>query len=101
MKFQTTMCDIWLCVCATLMPTTIFMKILLLLYIKLKRVCAIDIYEAITGCEEELGISLNNLRGRGCNGALINEWGEVRYTEEDEGQAASGNIPLVLGILSV
>ena len=40
-------------------------------FIKLERVCAIDISEAITGCEEELGISLNNLRVEGRDGALI------------------------------
>ena len=39
-------------------------------FIKLERVCAIDISEAITGCEEELGISLNNLRGQGRDGAI-------------------------------
>ncbi len=38
-------------------------------FIKLERVRAIDIYEAITGCLEELGLSLNNLRGQGYDGA--------------------------------
>ena len=38
-------------------------------FIKLERVRAINISEAITGCVEELGLSLNNLRGQGYDGA--------------------------------
>ena len=38
-------------------------------FIKLERVRAIDISEAITGSVEELGLSLNNLRGQGYDGA--------------------------------
>jgi len=38
-------------------------------FLKLERVRAVDIANAIVGCLEGLGLSLNNLRGQGYDGA--------------------------------
>ncbi len=64
MKFPAIILNIWLYVDANNDICEDFVT-----FIKLERVRAIDIYEAITGCLEELGLSLNNLRGQGYDGA--------------------------------
>ena len=55
-------------------------------FIKLERVCAIDISEAITGCVEDLGLSLNNLRGQGYDGAstMSGEKSSVQKRKRDK-----------------
>ena len=43
-------------------------------FIKLGRVQAVDISDAIIKSLENIGLSLSNLRGQGYDGALHNEW---------------------------
>ena len=58
-----------LCLCVRFVDDTSRIREEFITFLKLERVRAIDITDAITNCLEGLGLSLNKLRGQGYDGA--------------------------------